>query len=318
MTNIFYFWLLDTGFSFTDCPLNIIGAMCSLKLTENSGHPMGLGTLMTTHYNFEPAVFKIPRIAARGQKLKATFMNSHNAYYDALAHIKVTLALLFDSTLKTGTYYSQAHTTRKTNDHIIDDLIQDPLQSRPNTILLSLDTEEHDNKTPGVVTEYGIAWLDLEKCSHIAPDPNGVNWHRFIEGRSYRNHRFSAHPLVSHCVGGKTPAPIASAPGRYRPEGLLLKLRYQSRSPEDLGAQLLLDIKQVPSIFGKDEHAKIIEALERIKEKYFFRLDDNHKLPSKEAELLKKKRVTSNTWPILSELVDGTQNDISRQTTNSE
>ncbi|KAI4262238.1 MAG: hypothetical protein L6R42_002579 [Xanthoria sp. 1 TBL-2021] len=284
---------------------------------------MGLGTLITTHYNFEPAVFKIPRIAARGQKLNPTFINSHNTYYDALAHIKVTLALLFDSTLKTGTYYSQAHTTRKTNDHIIDDLIQDPLQSRPNTILLSLDTEEHDNKTPGVVTEYGIAWLDLEKCSHIAPDPNGVNWHRFIEGRSYRNHRFSAHPLVSHCVGGKTTAPIASAPGRYRPEGLLLKLRptwkqsvkngqviivelntagvavkdnlnknkkyigsacqqlaldyknvryciewYARRNDqaysgvgfyikncnrEDLGAQLLLDIKQVPSIFGKVE-----------------------------------------------------------------
>lgn len=161
-------------------------------------------------------------------------MNSHKAYYDALAHIKVTLALLFDSTFKTGTYYSQAHATRKTNEptpHIIDDLIQDPLQSRPNTILLSLDTEEHDDKTPGVVTEYGIAWLDLEKCSHIAPGANGVNWHRFIEGRSYRNHRFPAHPLVSHCVGGKTPTPIASAPGRYRPEGLLLKLRYQSRSP---------------------------------------------------------------------------------------
>ncbi|KAI4285383.1 MAG: hypothetical protein L6R38_000681 [Xanthoria sp. 2 TBL-2021] len=59
---------------------------------------------------------------------------------------------------------------------------------------------------------------------------------------------------------------------------------------EDLGAQLLLDIKQVPSIFGKDDQAKMKEALERIKDKYFFRLDDNHKLPSKEAELLKEKR----------------------------
>ncbi|KAL8848639.1 MAG: hypothetical protein Q9221_006364 [Calogaya cf. arnoldii] len=53
---------------------------------------------------------------------------------------------------------------------------------------------------------------------------------------------------------------------------------------------LFLDIKQVPSIFRKSDQAKIIEALQRIRDKYFFQLDDYNILPSEEAETLKKKK----------------------------
>ncbi|KAL8878780.1 MAG: hypothetical protein Q9198_003485 [Flavoplaca austrocitrina] len=59
---------------------------------------------------------------------------------------------------------------------------------------------------------------------------------------------------------------------------------------DKLGAQLLLDLKQVPSVFGKQDQAKMLEALERITSRYFFRLDDKYKLPSDEAEAMKKKR----------------------------
>ena len=192
-------WLDGMNFPINDCNLNIIGAMCTTEITENSGHPMGLGTLMTTHYNFEQAVYKLPKFQGLGVSITPTFLRSHNTFYDSIAHIKCALALMMDSTFKTGTFHS-SQPSNEPIPHSIDDFIQSPIHPRPNTILLALDTEGHDDQTPGVITEYGFAWLDLEKCRHVAPGIHGINWHRFIEARYYRNSRFPNHRLESNVV----------------------------------------------------------------------------------------------------------------------
>lgn len=69
-------------------------------------------------------------------------------------------------------------------------------------LLISLDLELKEDT--GALTEVGIAWIDLAKIGHIAPEQSGRNWHPYIEARQlriaeYQTYRMQNYVLPPEC-----------------------------------------------------------------------------------------------------------------------
>ncbi|KAL8848169.1 MAG: hypothetical protein Q9221_006814 [Calogaya cf. arnoldii] len=127
------------------------------------------------------------------------FLLSHNAANNAIAQIKIPLALLFDSSIwdDKDFHYAEKDIAKGSDPvlHLMDDLLGDPLDVRPNTVIMSFDGEGHDRFGQYHITEWGVAWLDLEKVNYIRPGKFGINWHRYIEARHFRNRLYPGHCL---------------------------------------------------------------------------------------------------------------------------
>ncbi|KAL8657511.1 MAG: hypothetical protein Q9226_001839 [Calogaya cf. arnoldii] len=190
--------LEKSGFDLEQSILNMFGGVCTTELAEFAGKPTELTSLMILECCFAKAVSKI--VKQQGSKP----LLSHNAANNTIAYIKVALALIFQSSIWDDKYFQKAEKDIAKGSepvpHLMDDLLEDPLDVRPNTVIMSFDGESHDRLGQHHNTEWGVAWLDLEKVKRIKPGIFGINWHRYIEARHFRNWLYSGHRLKSIVV----------------------------------------------------------------------------------------------------------------------
>lgn len=122
--------------------------------------------------------------------LQLIWLYSYNAGNDAIAYIKVALAMVFDGALLIGDWYSEHNLTfynagQEARIHPIDKIVGKPIKDLPwNTTIISLDVEN-----AAELAEVGLAWTSLSDVRDTAPGKNGINWHQHIHARHFRNER---------------------------------------------------------------------------------------------------------------------------------
>lgn len=95
-----------SGFDPSAGPLHFqIGIDIHHLIEKRLGTEQGLGKLVTRRYDMFDSVYMISWYSK--ENLLLTWIYSHNAGNDAVAHVILTLTMRLDSTLQTGNYWSK-------------------------------------------------------------------------------------------------------------------------------------------------------------------------------------------------------------------
>jgi len=174
------------------------GCVDTYVIVEDTEVPLpGSVTGLMQRYDFAECKWSTPT----SNDAKWVFIGAHNAGNDAVASLKVAIAVALDMTINTN----GAETEGKLAEDWADQVLQG---IETNIVLMAYDTEVveipgYKPKVENRTSEHGFAWLRTSAIKSIPPGPNGINWHPYIQATHWINRDFQNFENSRYLVGNR-------------------------------------------------------------------------------------------------------------------